>query len=208
MNPESLHQESINFLSEAIHVEIEISKEAFEHFPEVDRKDIASQTERFRVLLGDWQIVDFNKVRVAVKYTIEIPDQAEFYNESNNHILGVNIPSINNLVESLKEACPEFSQLDIVGEIHTHPVVESEGVQNQKSFWPSRGDISSIVQEYIRGNLSQANPYIFVIGGALESGETGYSYFRITKNFDKYSFAQVHEDGFDPKGADGHEWYP
>lgn len=189
----SEHEEPVDFLSRELDMTISISEEAFTHFPEVSEREIETGQEKFRILLGSY-VKQLTGVNVNIDAIMELTEPYGYYHEGIEEIREINIQALKDLVKRLEDS-KESQGLKMVGDLHTHPVKQSRLHPNQRSFHLSQGDIDCMISHYKDGVINANSPYVFVIAGSLEDGKTGYAYYRVIKDGDKYCVMNVHEKG-------------
>lgn len=140
--------------------------------------------------MGTWAVKSPEEVRVNIESVMEIPDDPIYYQESREEITGINFTAINRLVNKIAKNETEFKNQILVGEMHTHPITENQLSDPNRPWHPSRGDVESIVQAYAQGELSPNQPFLFGIAGPYR-GKTGYAFYRIIKNGNRYDFRHV-----------------
>lgn len=191
LNEASEVEKPVDFLSNELNITISISDEAFEHFPEVSEVEMKTGQEKFRILLGN-HTKELTSVNINIEAIMEIVEPYGYYHEGIEEITGINIQALEELVKGLKDK-EEYKGLKIVGDLHTHPVKQSQLDPDQRSFHLSQGDIDCMISHYTNGELDANSPYVFMIAGSLEDGKTGYAYYRVIKDGDKYHAVNVHE---------------
>lgn len=196
----------MNILNEKINIVMTMSDEVFHCLPEVSLEDLQTKRERYRLLLGKWEIEEpslyYSPVRIkekgyrliserlefkdpknlliSVEAVLEIPDPA-YYVEKNGRISGINLLAIKKLISDLRNNHSGYSQLVLVGDIHTHPTLQNELDDHQRPWHPSSLDIKYLADTYKCGELDGSQPFIFGIAGAIGSGKTGYAFYRLIK---------------------------
>lgn len=172
------------FLDENLKLTFEIQPEASAWLPEISKEDIALKRERYRIFLGTWSM-NPNGAHVKIEAIYEIPDDPEFYTEGTKEVT-LQLGNIIKQIENLRQQFPEYSKLQIVGDIHTHPVFAEEMTGGLKPWNPSSGDIDDIIRGYENGNIRQDRPFIFGIAVPHHDGRTLYAYYRLSKKDERY----------------------
>jgi hypothetical protein len=190
MEPKLEEFKSLDFLDERVRLSLDITNEAFDHLPEVTQEDLAKKTERYRALLGRWDKVDEESVKLIVEAVLQDPEQVH-YSEQEGEVHAVNIPSLQLLASSVKKFSEEFSNLELVGEIHTHPTTQDELDPDQRPWMPSVEDKDAMMKCYDRGELGPDRPFVFGIAAPMSDGKTGYKFYRVVKVEDGYKIVVV-----------------
>ncbi len=206
----------MDILDEKTNIIMTMSEEVLHHLPEVSFEDLQKKRERYRLLLGKWEIEDPTfycspvqmegkgyrfisgkweikdpkNLLISVEGVLEIPDPA-YYIEKKGSINDINFPAIKKLISNLRNYHSGYSQLALVGEIHTHPTIQGELEDNQRPWHPSFWDIKYLVDTYKRGELDSNQPFIFGIAGAIGRGKTEYAFYRLIKTNGDYSIRTV-----------------
>ncbi len=178
-----------NFLKPERRISVEISNQAFEHFPEISPEELESKQERYFLLLGNSGI----EGSVKINGVMQLEDTTGFYQEGRESVAGVNISALKSIADGVRTLGPEYTSWHFVGEMHTHPVIQEELDVNQRSHHPSEEDIQAWIACYERGELTGDTPFIFAIAGAQENGSTGYAYYRVVKESDRLVVVSVAE---------------
>ena len=187
INQES--EQKLNFLSEKLKFSLRISKEAVNFLPEISEDDIKTKKEKFRFLLGSFNVINQEEFEVSIKGVFE--DEEEIiYKEGKEEIYDISMPRAVNFVQGINKM-PEFKDWKLIGEVHTHPCKPSEFKENFIPWMPSEGDCNALIENYKKGILKDNQPYIFGIAAPNESGETLYAYYRIIKDKDAYSYIKI-----------------
>ncbi len=177
----------INFLDEKVVVSFKIDKTAVKYLPEVTDSDLETKREKYRVLLG--KIIQYRPkaVKIVINGILELKkNEPQYYTEGTNEIHSIDIPALQKLVTKIQGENPEFKQYDLIGEIHTHPIIPNKLSQNQHPCDPSDGDVGSISDHYERNVLKPDEPFIFGIAGRGENGQTEYAFYRLIKKDGRY----------------------
>ena len=129
----------------------------------------------------------FGKTYGQHRETLELKkNEPQYYTEGTNEIHSIDIPALQKLVTKIQGENPEFKQYDLIGEIHTHPIIPNKLSQNQHPCDPSDGDVGSISDHYERNVLKPDEPFIFGIAGRGENGQTEYAFYRLIKKDGRY----------------------
>ena len=167
----------VDFTSEHLEIELTLYNEAAENLPKISPEDILNEHERACVLLGDIEVVGRNQVKINIKAVLEQSEGEGLYLE---HVREVyfDFPKIRQMVSDVKNHYPEFSDLDFIGDLHTHPIKQKE---EEHHFRPSSGDIEAIKAGYESNLLNKNSPYIFMIAAPDENSDTTYTFWRMVK---------------------------
>lgn len=182
---------SPDFLSEKITIRFDIAEEAAHYLPEVSSEDLKTRREKYGILLGTWNQEDSENVRVRLEAVLEVTEddpggKGHYYTEDINEVHNINLSAIKNLVEATKRANPEFAHLELIGDIHTHPVLPHSLREDQHPSDMSDGDYKDLMANYQRGDLTSQHPFIVGIAGPDENGETSYAFWRLIKRDNKF----------------------
>ena len=182
---------AVDFLNERTRVSMRMSDEAFGYLPEITSEERETEQERFRTLLGRWQQKGEHEVEVHIEAIVEFePRELRYLDERHGEVV-VDTREIKNLVTNLQATYPEYRQYMLLGELHTHPVLQNELDSHQRSWHFSSGDQEAWINEYKNGVLSNDCPFIFGVAGAMENGKTGYSFYRVVREGKEYSVIHV-----------------
>ena len=186
--PKEIEKEQINFNNPELRVVLDISPEADNHLPVISPEDLKTKRERFRLFYGKTESVSHDKIKVKIEAVTELPDQPDFYEEGN---AGVRIKNIQRAKLVLDKAM-EQEGLDwqFIGEIHTHPITQSELEENQRPWHPSPEDEQGWKSFYESGFLKSGQPCIFGIAGSYE-GKTGYAFYRVIKHENDWGIQRI-----------------
>lgn len=176
---ERLEQKEINFNDTNLEMDFEITPEADEYLPLISPDDLQAKKERFRIFYGNVNQTKQGKIIVSIDSVIEMPDQPEFYEEATTKIKHINYSHSKDFIDRSKKQLGE--QGELIGEIHTHPVTQSELPKNQAPWFPGLEDLDAWVDLYDSGFLKPGQPFIFGIAGAHE-GKTVYAFYRLVKD--------------------------
>lgn len=179
------------FTDPAISMSWDIEPDAFHYLPEITAEDQETTIERFRLLAGKWTTAD-NHVEVLITDVVEIPHSPEFYEEKPGSV-AVNLAACLDLANRNLHVEGTWDR-EIIGEFHTHPVLSAE--LDHRSWHPSMcdelmGDVQEWTQAYTKGILNPAKPFIFLIGGLMETLQTGYSAYRMIQKGDQWKAVTV-----------------
>jgi hypothetical protein len=180
----------MNFLDPAIELVMTMSDKAFTALPEISLEERRLKRETYRILLGKWKISNSSKAIVMVEAVMNINDPL-YYREGIEKVEGVNIPAIKKLVAALKNHHKQYRNLTIVGEIHSHPIGQDELAEKQRSWHPSSGDLEILKENYVHGELSRSEPYLVGISGIYQNTRTGYAFYRLIRESEKYYFQEI-----------------
>jgi hypothetical protein len=172
----------MNTLSESVQITIQFTKEAFKLLPEVTRKDYLSGTEQYRHLLGTREIKG-NHIYILIHQVVDFID---YYKQTPHSLTNIRI---NEIFEMVRNASV-FKGMELLGDIHTHPVFPGD-CKPYQSWHPSNSDIESMISWYERDYLDPSIPYVYGIGGLLESLETGYNFYHLKKSADGYQNTEI-----------------
>jgi hypothetical protein len=187
----SPEQESIevNYTDPTLRVELAIDPEAFHYFPEITDEEIQTGQERFFLLLGT-----YSGPKVELKGVFQLEEPAGFYKEGVDEVSEVSMNALEAFFEHIKRSNPEYDGWQIVGDLHTHPTSERHQLEpHQRTFHPSPQDAHAWTQDYKRGVFSPNKPFVFIVAGNLENGQTGYGYYRVIKSEQGYQVTQLPE---------------
>ncbi len=188
-NPEGI--KSPDFLNEQLRMSLDISDRAFEHLPEVNPIDLETKKEQYRVLLGTWERTPEGDIKLKVESVMEVPDQPHYYVEGKESVDNINIPALRQTVQYVSENDEASKGLELVGDIHTHPITQEELEPNQRPWMLSPEDIEAMVESYENGSLSADRPFIFGIAAPMPDGKTGYKFYRLIKSSEGYATQEV-----------------
>lgn len=168
----------LNFLDPDLSVQWDITEEAFKWLPEVTSEDNQSEQERFRLLLGNWAWKE-KELIVTIDTVVEVHDQSYLYVEMKRKC-----------VLSLEACHTTVANWDtpgstLLGYFHTHPGAP------EYSWWPSDKDQSTWIGHYSDKVLVPTLPFIFMIGGSLLKGQTGYEAYRAIVRDDVWSIHRI-----------------
>lgn len=183
----------INFLDGKLNLYFSFDEEAIQYLPEVTDEDLQSLQEKYRILLGNSEIINENTININIKGILEADPTIEknlFYSEGKKHV-SPNLPVITQWVEVIKKTNKEYKNFNFVGDIHTHPIKVKRSDKGWNPCAPSDPDIKDIIKEYENGNLSPNKPFIFCIAARLTDEDTTYSFYRLIKQSDKYTVEQI-----------------
>ncbi len=168
----------------------EYSGNPFEQVPTIDylREDLESRREQYRIFLGIVDVSDSEKPIVHIEGILERGDEDPLYYEEEKEGVHVGLPAIKLWIDQIRRANPEYSHLEMVGDVHTHPILPQ---QFRGVYSPSQEDIDDIVKHYESGVLSPNKPFIFAIAAPDELGQTMYAFYRIVKKGNKYSYKSI-----------------
>ncbi len=187
---------SIDFLNERLKVSFTVEQNVADNLPIIDNsvfdKKLEAREEIYRAFLGEFTVEKDDSVTVHLTGILEIPDDEEtkghYYNESSLAV-AVNLKNIKTLIDSLKNK-DEFKDTILIGDIHTHPVKESELKNSLSPLMPSNDDILSIIESYKDGTLSMDRPFIFAIAANIDN-KMQYAFYRLIKKNDKYYYQSL-----------------
>lgn len=181
----------LNFFDERYKLTMEIDPEAAEYLPVITTEDLETKRERYRIFLGTWsRTVEGGHVRI--EGVCDFSDEPGFLREGEEEVV-VNFDAVKKSVEDIKQANKEYARLEIVGEIHTHPLFKEEMDDNLRPWIPSTGDVDAIVEEIKKGNIKADRPFIMAIAvpSPDRNGKTVYAYYRLVKRGEKYLLDRV-----------------
>ncbi|MDP3881007.1 MAG: hypothetical protein Q8Q32_02405 [bacterium] len=168
----------IDFLDENLEVEFAVDPEAAKHFPKITQEDFKSRKEKFRILLGDFDITE-GGVSVNIRGVMEADDVEGYYQEGEDEVVGINIPRYREDANSLRREYPEYRNFGLVGDLHTHPVHPNE--VDHAPWEISLGDRAEMIRAYKDGSISSEQPHVFVVVGVDEKGKNKYSFNRLIR---------------------------
>ena len=96
INQES--EQKLNFLSEKLKFSLRISKEAVNFLPEISEDDIKTKKEKFRFLLGSFNVINQEEFEVSIKGVFE-DDEEIIYKEGKEEIYDISMPRAVNFVQ-------------------------------------------------------------------------------------------------------------
>jgi hypothetical protein len=174
-----------DFLDERVRINFSLHPEAAEHLPEVSAEELESRQEQFRILVGRF-VRQGDEVQLTVKGVLwfDETEQHGCFVEGKEEIKSVDLAKIRTEVEGLKRAAPEFKDDELIGEIHTHPILPKD--MDSNPWDPSDPDIDSIIQAYELGALTPDKPYIFAVGGLDADGKMQYTFNRLIRRGGAY----------------------
>ena len=180
-----------NFFDENIKITMEIDPEAAEYLPVITPEDLETKRERYRIFLGTWsRTIEGGHARI--EGVCDFSDEPGFLREGEEEVV-VNFDAVKNSIEAIKQTNKEYAHLEIVGEIHTHPLFKEEMDDNLRPWIPSTGDVDAIVEEIEKGNIKADRPFIMAIAvpSPNRDGKTVYAYYRLVKRGEKYLLDRV-----------------
>jgi hypothetical protein len=178
-----------DFLDEHYKVSVTLSEDARESIPEITDEDLENEQERFSVFLGDTTYGQSEAV-VNIKAVLQADEKEKdkFYREGKREV-NVDIAAIKKWVEVLKKQIPEIQNMEMVGDLHTHPLHPDDMEMNPCSV--NQGDAQSIINLYENKILDSSKPYIFAIAGLNRERYTEWRYYRMVKRGDQYLACSV-----------------
>lgn len=177
-------------LDEKVDIVMTMSEVAYYWLPVITPQDLQGRRERYRFLLGTWKVAHVKKVLVNIEAVCEVPNDPVYYEEMDK-IRGVNIPALKSLVPVLQERYPEYGRLQLMGEIHTHPILQRELGKHQRPWHLSSTDKGVLVDAYEQGELDSKEPFLMGVAGRIEGGKTGYAFYRLVKIDSEYFILPV-----------------
>lgn len=190
--PQTEQLPAIDYLDENLRVSFRFEGEAVDYLPLVTAEDLESRVEKYRLLLGQVEIVE-GEVNLVIQAILELQNEPVYYQEGKEAVSGVNISAIKQLVTSMDNG-DSGNNLALIGDIHTHPLLPKDFENGLDPCSPSPGDIESIIADYERGALRPDEPFIFGIAGPDENGDTQYAFYRIICSNGVYGVKQVELD--------------
>lgn len=188
----SIEEESpenkIDFTNPDLKVRIDISPEAEKHLPKISNEDLWQSQERFRFLYGYLEPQGPGEVKINITAVCELPDQPDTYTEGKGLVDKVNISKAKQKLDYATKKLGITGH--IIGEIHTHPISQSELEAHQKPWHPSPEDEKAWISFYESGFLKADTPFIFGIAGAYEN-KTGYAFYRMVKKEGKWGIDRI-----------------
>ncbi len=181
----------LNFFDERTKMTMEIDPEAAEHLPVITTTDLETKRERYRMFLGTWdRTAEGGHIRIEA--VCDFSDEPDFLREGEKEVV-VNFDAVKKGVDDIKRANEEYAHLEIVGEIHTHPLFKEEMDDNLRPWIPSTGDVEAIVEEIKKGNIKTDRPFIMAIAvpSPNRDGKTVYAYYRLVGRGEKYLLDRV-----------------
>lgn len=166
----------LNLLSASVKIFLQFTKEAYNSLPEVSKSDYQTGIEKYRTLIGTKKQIG-NNFFVLVHH---VHDFVDFYKASSYEIEYVDLEQIDLSVKLLSKTQTKFKGMEVVGEIHTHPLLPGE-CEPVESWKLSQIDYESILEMYNSNVLTPYRPYVFGVGGLLHGGETGYRFYHLEK---------------------------
>jgi hypothetical protein len=177
-------KKSPDFFDENYRVSVTLAKEARDAIPEITDADLEAEQERFCVFLGDTTYGKNGSI-VNIRAVLEADgkEKDRFYREGKREVI-VDIAAIKQWVSVLKKQIPEIQNMEMVGDLHTHPL--HPDVMEIHPCAVNQGDAQAIINLYEKGILDGSQPYIFAIAGRDREGYTEYRYYRMIKRGKRY----------------------
>lgn len=164
-----------DLLRDDIEISLDISVEAAANLPFVTEEDRKTGREKFAALLGEIRMNGGNRITIEIKAVYqEIPTEMDdlsqgSYRESEQRV-DVNLSKLRKRIESVVRHNPEYRNLKLVGDVHTHPTGTTK---------PSEADIANTIRLYETGTISNSTPFIFGIGAQVR-GRMEYKFYNVT----------------------------
>lgn len=174
----------IDFLDKNLDIEFLLDPEAAKHLPGISPEDFESRIEKFRILLGDFDIVG-KGVRINIRGVMEVDDVEGYYREGEDEVSGIDIKKYRMHADNLRRMHPEYQNFGLVGDVHTHPVYPNE--VDHAPWEISRGDRTEMIRAYEDGSIKSDQPHVFVVVGADKDGKTKYSFNRLIREGRSYA---------------------
>lgn len=178
-----------DYTSKEIQLDIRLTDDVIANLPEITSEQIENKREHFRALLGRVEVSSSGQIGVSIEAILDMENDPSYYSEGEAEVTGINLQGLKRVVANVGEKYPEFAGLELVGDIHTHPVVSQEDGVDLLS--PSDNDIEDIIAQYDNGVLSSDKPYIFGIAAVNNIGETEYSFYRLVKEAGDYKVENI-----------------
>ena len=182
--------EKINFLDENLKVSFSFNKEAIPHLPEVSDDDLVTKKEKYRILLGDFEKIGSDNININVNGILEADPEGDevdlFYQERKNEIV-LDLGAVKKWVKAIQNSNSDLEDYNLVGDIHSHPVLKNDLEGNLNPCDLSQGDFDDVVKAYESGILSSDKPFVFGVAGRETTGSgTSYVFYRLVKNENGY----------------------
>lgn len=178
--PKSEKRPPLDFLDAATQVTFSFHKDAAAWLPEVSKEDLRTRREKYAVLLGRIADGDGGGAHIVVEAVMQMTEEERgYYQEGVGSVENINLGALRNAVAEVQAKHPEYAGMQIVGDVHTHPVTQEEVRVSPTT--PSDADIQSIAEWYKGGELNLHYPFIFGIGCLGEDGEPEYSFYRLVR---------------------------
>ena len=176
---ESTGESKNEFLESRIRISFRVAPEAQEYLPEITKADLESGREKYRLFLGRWS-KSGDDADVSIDAIVEFDDDPRAVVEGVYEVQP-DIGYMTAYIEELKRTNEEYRDLEIVGDIHTHPVFSDDMAEGVRPWDPSSGDIEDLVRQYSSGHVRADRPFIFAIAAPHPNsdGETVYAYYHL-----------------------------
>lgn len=149
---------------------MEIGSENVDSFPKVTGEDIELKRERFVALIGKWS-VEGKEVLIGVEGVIETDNL-----DTQGNRVAVDFTGLQELLNESKLKSPEIVDMEIIGEVHTHPEM------GKNAHLPSSIDIEEWIKHYVSGEFSSDKPFVFGISTKGEDSKDKLAFYRIVRD--------------------------
>lgn len=177
----SREQEPRDFYSEGLEYKMTIGSENAEDFPKVTPEDIRKHREKFVALFGRWK-VNGDKVILRVEGTVGSDGPPIVFSVEDK--IAVDYGELRKFFEKAKATNPAMSDMDIIGEVHTHPYKNREECGGVDPWLPSPTDIKETIKAHSFGLIPNDKPFVFGVSSIGEDGKQNLAFYRIVRGPD------------------------